>query len=144
MGFSTGKWDGNILTVYTTHRKWGGIRRNGLRHTDQATLSEHFIRHGDHLTHVSILTDPVTLTEPLIKTQDLVLRIQNGQTWLYPCEPVVEIERPRGAVPHYLPGANPFLHEFADHYKIPVDAALGGAKTSYPEYQSKLKRAGGQ
>ena len=39
MGFSTGKWDGNILTVYTTHLKWGWIRRNGLRHTDQATLS---------------------------------------------------------------------------------------------------------
>jgi hypothetical protein len=141
MGFSTGKWEANILTVSTTHLKWGWIRRNGLRHTDQATLTEHFIRHGDNLTHVSILTDPITLSEPLIKTQDLVLRIQNGQAWLYPCEPVVEIERPRGTVPHYLPGENPFLHEFADQYKIPVDAALGGAETSYPEYQSKLKKA---
>jgi hypothetical protein len=139
MGFSTGTWEGNILTVETTHLKWGWIRRNGLRHTDQATLTEHFIRHGGHLTHVSILTDPITLTEPHIKTQDLVLRIQNGQTWLYPCEPVVEIERPRGAVPNYLPGENPFLHEFADQYHIPVDAALGGAQTAYPEYQSKMK-----
>jgi hypothetical protein len=139
MGFSTGKWEGNILTVYTTHLKWGWIRRNGLRHTDQATLTEHFIRHGDHLTHTSILTDPATLTEPLIKTTDLALRLQNGQAWLYPCEPVVEIVRPKGTVPHYLPGENPFLREFADLYKIPVGAALGGAETSYPEYQSKLK-----
>jgi hypothetical protein len=139
MGFSTGKWEGNILTVYTTHLKWGWIRRNGLRHSDQATLVEHFIRHADHLTHTSILTDPATLTEPLIKTTDLVLRLQNGQAWLYPCEPVVEIVRPKGTVPHYLPGQNPFIHEFADLYKIPVEAALGGAETTYPEYQSKLK-----
>ena len=28
----------------------------------QATLTEHFIRHGDHLTHVTIVTDPDSLT----------------------------------------------------------------------------------
>jgi hypothetical protein len=142
MGFSTGKWEGNILTVNTTHLKWGWIRRNGLRHTDQATLTEHFIRHGDHLTHTSVLTDPITLTEPLIRTTDLMLRVQNGQTWLYPCESVVEIDRPAGTVPHYQPGANPFLREFADLYKIPVAAALGGAETIYPEYQATLKQTG--
>ena len=141
MGFSTGKWEGNILTVQTTHLKWGWIRRNGLRHTDQATLTEHFIRHGEHLTHVSILTDPITLSEPLIRTTDLVHRLQNGQTWLYPCDSVVEIERPRGTVPHYQPGANPFLREFADQYKIPLEAALGGAATMYPEYQLTLRKA---
>jgi len=140
MGFSTGKWDGGILTVYTTHIKRGWLRRNGLRHSDQATLIEHFIRHGDHMTHVSIVTDPVTLTEPMIRSQDFLLRGQNGEGWLYPCEAVVEIERPRGAVPHYLPGANPFLHEFADKFHIPVEAALGGAETAYPEYQSKIKQ----
>ena len=93
------------------------------------------------MMHVSILSDPLTLTEPLIKSQDFNLRVQNGQTWLYPCEPVVEIPRPRGAVPNYLPGANPYVSEFADKYKIPVEAALGGAETMYPEYQSKLKKA---
>ena len=141
MGFSTGKWDGDILTVTTTHIKQGWIRRNGLRHSDQAVVVEHFIRHSERMIHVMILNDPLTLTEPLIKTQDFTLRIQNGQTWLYPCEPVVEIERPRGAVPNYPPGENPFIHEFADLYKIPVEAALGGAETSYPDYQSKLKNA---
>ena len=141
MGFSKGKWDGDILTVYTTHMKQGWIRRDGLRHSDQATLTEHFIRHDNHMMHVSILSDPLTLTEPLLKSQDFNLRVQNGQTWLYPCEPVVEIPRPRGAVPNYLPGANPYVSEFADKYKIPVEAALGGAETMYPEYQSKLKKA---
>jgi hypothetical protein len=141
MGFSTGKWEGNILTVYTTHMKEGWVRRNGLPVSDQATLIEHFIRHGNIFTHVSIVTDPNYLTEPLIKTQDFNQVIPEGQNWVYPCSPVVEIERPRGAVPHYLPGENPFLHEYADKFNIPLEAALGGAETMYPEYQAKLKPA---
>jgi hypothetical protein len=144
MGFSTGKWEGNILVAYTTHIKQGWIRRNGLRHSDQATVTDHFIRHADHLIHVSILTDPLTLTEPLIKSQDFTLRVQNGQTWLYPCESVVEIVRPRGIVPNFLPGQNPFLHEFADDFKIPLEAALGGAETGYPEYQLRLQKLAAQ
>jgi glyoxylase-like metal-dependent hydrolase (beta-lactamase superfamily II) len=141
MGFSTGKWEGNMLTVYTTHIKQGWLRRNGLPESDQATLIEHFIRHGENLTHVSIVTDPVYLTEPLIKTQNFNLIVQEGQNWLYPCDYVVEVaDRPRGYVPHYLPGANPFLTEFADQYKIPREAALGGAETMYPEYLSQPKK----
>lgn len=140
MGFSTGKWEGNILTVYTTHIKQGWIRRNGLPESDQATLTEHFIRHDTHLTHVSIVTDPVYLTEPLIKSQDFNLQVQAGQNWLYPCEYVVEVaDQPRGLVQHYQPGQNPFMHEFADKFKIPLEAALGGAETMYPEYRQKLR-----
>jgi hypothetical protein len=140
MGFSTGKWEGNILSVYTTHIKEGWVRRNGLPESDRATLSEHFIRHGNLMTHVSIATDPVYLTEPLIKTQDFNLVSQEGQNWLYPCSYVEEVaNRTRGAVPHYLPGENPFLHEWADQYHIPLEAALGGAETMYPEYQQKMK-----
>ncbi|MBV9503731.1 MAG: hypothetical protein JO323_01870 [Acidobacteriia bacterium] len=141
MGFSTGQWDGNVLTVYTTHIKQGWIRRNGLPESDQATLTEHFIRHGNYLTHVSIVTDPVYLTEPLVKSQDFTQQLQNGQNWLYPCESVEEIAgRPRGEVPNYLPGKNPFLHEFADKYHLPMGAVLGGAETMYPEYQKKLNQ----
>jgi hypothetical protein len=140
MGFSTGKWEGAMLTVYTTHIKEGWVRRNGLPESDQATLVEHFIRHGNVMTHVSIVTDPNYLSEPLIKTQDFNLILQEGQNWLYPCESVVEIaDRARGAVPHYMPGANPFMHEWADLYHIPMEAALGGAETMYPEYQLKMK-----
>src|SRR5690349_17587154 len=140
MGFSTGKWEGNILTVYTTHIKQGWVRRDGLPESDQATLVEHFIRHGERMTHVSIITDPIYLTEPLVKTQDFTLNLQEGQNWLYPCEYVEEVAgRPKGAVPNYLPGQNPFINEYADKYHIPVEAALGGAETMYPEYRLKLK-----
>ena len=52
--------------------------------------------------------------------------------------PVVEVERPLGAVPHHLPGANTFLNEFADKYKLPFEATRGGAETMYPEYVQKI------
>jgi glyoxylase-like metal-dependent hydrolase (beta-lactamase superfamily II) len=140
MGFSTGKWEGNILTVYTTHIKQGWVRRDGLPESDQATLVEHFIRHGENLTHVSIVTDPVYLTEPLVKSEDFVLNTNAGGNWLYPCEEVEEVEgRPRGAVPNYLPGQNPFITEYANMYHLPLVAALGGPATMYPEFEKVIK-----
>jgi len=140
MGFSTGKWEGNMLTVTTTHLKQGWVRRNGLPVSDRATLVEHYIRHGNMMTHVSISTDPIYLTEPLIKTQSFNLIVQEGQNWLFPCSYVVEVaDRPRGTVPSYMPGENPFLTEYADHFDLSREAVLGGAETMYPEYQTKLK-----
>jgi cyclase len=141
MGFSTGKWEGDVLTVYTTHMKTGELRRNGLMESDEATLVEHFFRYGNILTHVSIVTDPLTLTEPFVRSQAFNLTVPEGQTWLYPCEYVEEIaDRPRGDVPNYLPGKNPFLHEHADKLHIPLEAALGGAETMYPEFRQKMKQ----
>jgi hypothetical protein len=140
MGFSTGKWEGNMLTVYTTHLKQGWLRRNGLPESDQATLVEHFLRHGELLTHVSVVTDPIFLTEPFVRTQVFRLLTQEGQNWLYPCDSVIEIaNRPRGEVPHYLPDENPFVYEFADATGIPRDVMLGGAQTMYPDIQAKLR-----
>lgn len=148
MGFSTGKWEGNILTVTTTHIKQGWHRRNGLPSSDRITLVEHFIRHDDHLTHVTVVTDPDYLTEPLIKSQDFTLNVSmegigvGGITtgWLYPCEYVEELPgRSRYDVQSYMPGENPFVNEFAERHKVPLAAAMGGAETMYPEYRGKLK-----
>ena len=143
MGFSTGKWDGNILTVTTTHIKQGWHRRNGIPSSDRITLTEHFIRHDDHLTHVSIVTDPVYLAEPLIKSQDYILSTngEGNRNWLWPCEYVDEVPgRPQGVVPSYMPGENPFVHEFSDRWGIPIEATLGGPQTMYPEFREKLKK----
>jgi len=140
-GFSTGKWEGDMLTVTTTHIKQGWHRRNGLPSSDRMTLTEHFIRHGSYLTHISVATDPVYLTEPLVKSQNFVLNERQvpETAWLWPCEIVDEIAgRPDGAVPHYLPATNPFLHEFADKFHLPLEATMGGAVTMYPEFMLKL------
>jgi len=140
MGFSTGKWEGNILTVTTTHIKMGWLRRNGLPESDMATLTEHFIRHGDRLSHISIVTDPVYLTEPLIKSDDFILNINQNINWLWPCEYVVEVvNRPKGEVPHHLPGENTFLHEFIDRTHAPAVAVRGGAESTYPEYRTNMR-----
>lgn len=138
-GFSTAKWDGDMLTVFTDHLKEGYIRRNGIPRSDQASLVEHWMRHGDFLTVVTIVTDPVYLTEPFIRSTDYELDLHQ-QNPPYPCEVVQEVERPKGAVPHHLPGTNTFLSEFSTKHGVPAQAAMGGAETMYPEYQKKLKR----
>lgn len=137
-GFSTGKWEGDILTVTTTHLKTGWIRRNGIPRSDRATLTEHWIRHGDYLTLVSIVTDPAYLTEPFIRTTNWVLDPRQ-QIAPYPCEAVDEVERPKGSIPHHLFGTNTFLGEFPKKYNLPEEATRGGAETMYPEYQQKMK-----
>jgi hypothetical protein len=137
-GFSTGKWEGDTLTVTTTHLKTGWIRRNGIPRSDRAVLTEHWIRHGDYLTLVSIITDPVYLTEPFVRTTNWGVDPRQ-QIAPYPCDAVVEVDRPKGTVPHHLPGTNTFLGEFPKKYNLPDGAARGGAETMYPEYESKMK-----
>jgi hypothetical protein len=139
-GFSTGKWEGDILTVYTTHIKQEWIRRNGVPNSEKSTMVEHFIRHGNIMTHLEIWDDPVSFTEPLIRSEDFVLNERTGGNWLWPCEYVDEIvDRPHSAVPNYLPGKSPFDGDFAYRSGVPVEAAKGGAETTYPEYQAKLR-----
>jgi hypothetical protein len=138
-GFSTGKWEGNILTATTTHLKAGWIRRNGVPRSERATLIEHWIRHDNYLTLISIVNDPVYLTEPFIRTTNFALDTEQ-KIDPFPCEAVVEIAHPSGYVPHHLPGMNPFLAEFSSKYEIPQEAARGGAETMYPEYQRRLAK----
>jgi cyclase len=142
MGFSTGRWEGRQLVVTTTHLKQGWLRRNGVPESDQTTLLERFIRHDKYLTHVVIITDPVYLAEPMIRTTDFQVAIDDNANWTWPCEYVEEISgRAKGEVPHYLPGENPFLKEFVDRTRVPAVAVKGGPETIYPEYAGELKRA---
>jgi glyoxylase-like metal-dependent hydrolase (beta-lactamase superfamily II) len=134
MGFSTGVWQGNMLVVTTTHIKKGWLRRNGVPESDLATLTEYFVRTGDVLTRISAISDPVYLTEPLVKSEEFMLNTQGvpHRSWLYKCKPVVEVVRPEGAVPHYLPGRNPYLQEFRKKYGFAETVTRGGAVQTYP------------
>ncbi len=137
-GFSTGKWEGDLLTVTTTHLKEGWIRRNGVPRSEKAVVTEHIIRHENYLTVAVIINDPVYLTEPFIRTTDFTSD-PDQQIAPYPCEAVVEVPHPFGSVPHHLPNTNKFLDEFANRFKIPYQATRGGAETMYPEYMQKVK-----
>jgi hypothetical protein len=137
-GFTTGTWDGNVLTTYTTHMLTGYLRRNGAMTSDQATITIHFIRHGDMLTAAAQLDDPIYLTEPYYITRTFVNTTALMNTGGPPC--IIGDEGvPESSVPHYLPGKNPFLDETTKLYGIPREAALGGPETMYPAFREKIK-----
>ncbi len=137
-GFSTAKWDGDVLVVTVTHLKEGYLRRNGLPRSDKATLTEHWIRNGDFLTVFETITDPVYLTEPLVRSTDYELNVSQ-QIPPYPCGVVQEVDRDSHKVPHYLPGTNPYTTEYAIRQGLPVEATRGGAETMYPDFAKKMK-----
>lgn len=139
MGFSTGQWHGDILTVDTSHIKKEFYRRSGIPSSDETTMVEHYIRHGNVLSHVIVVTDPIYLSEPYVHSQEFVLMERGNQNWLYNCEYVMEVPMPKHEVPHYLPGQNPFVEDYARQFGLPFEAVFGGAETLYPEYLSRLE-----
>jgi hypothetical protein len=139
MGFSTGEWHGDILTVTTTHIKKEYIRRSGIPNSDQTTVVEQYIRHGNVLSHVVIITDPIYLSEPFVNSEEFVLMERGNQNWLYNCEYALEVPKPKNDVPHYLPGKNPFLEDYSKKFGLPLEAVWGGSETIYPEYMPKLE-----
>jgi hypothetical protein len=141
MGFSTGVWDGNKLTVTTTHVKQGWHRRENIPSSDEVTVIEHFIRHGNLMTHISVTDDPVYLAEPLVKSEEFALNPDpEAFNPFWPCEYVEEGERSHADVPSYMPGENPWISEYAATHDLPLEATLGGAETIYPEYRERLKQ----
>jgi len=134
-GFSTGRWDGNSLEVVTSHLKVGWLQRNGVAHSDRATMTERFIRHGNYLTVVTMVDDPIYLEEPFIRTTNWVLNPdQEVRRTQFDVVDEVAVRR-KGEVPHYLPGspeATRKLTEFSSKYKLPAGAARGGAASTYP------------
>jgi cyclase len=135
MGFSTGEWNGDILTITTTHIKAGYFRRTGIPASDRVTVVEHWMRHGNVLSQVTIATDPVYLTEPYIRSQEFVLMERNNTNWLYNCEYAMEVPRDKNQVPHFLPGRNPWRGEFATKHAMPEEGVRGGAHTLLPEWK---------
>jgi len=143
-GFSTGRWVGDQLVVETTHLKVGWIQRNGVAHSDQATMTEHFMRHGDLLTVVSIVTDPVYLEEPFVRSTNRVIdtRQEVVRTQFDVVDEVAP--HPKGYVPHLVPGsagAEAKRTEFEDKKGLPRDAVRGGAVTTRPEWKSGVVQA---
>ena len=152
-GFTTGRWENGTLITTTSHIKWGWIRRNGVPSSDQAIVTTYYQRNGDILTITWFVDDPVYLTDTYIKSADFILAPRGAATATFGVEPAdtgtdvfaqclnrAEIARDEiHYVPHYLPGENPFIGEWAEEIGVPVEATLGGAETAYPEYKERLK-----
>jgi hypothetical protein len=108
-GFTTGRWEGDTLVAYTTHMKAGFIRKNGPPSSDQATMTSHFWRHGDIMTVLAVIEDPIYLAEPHIVTKSFQLSATPMSPVGPPCVSAFEGRRPGESVPHYVPEKNPFV-----------------------------------
>ena len=138
-GFSTGQWDRNTLVYATTHLKEAYLTRTGVPKSDRSTVTTRVHRYGNLLTIVFIINDPVYLTQPYIRESSWVFD-PDQVIPPFPCEisPDGTIV-PAGKVPNFPPGKNDILADFATEYGIPLEAALGGTETLYPEYIKKMK-----
>lgn len=138
-GFSTGRWEGDTLVYTTDHLKDGFLTRAGVPRSSKSTIVTRVTRYGNYLTITMIVNDPAYLTEPYIREAGWVLAPKSALP-PGPCElPPEGSLLPAGRVPSNMPGASPYLSEFAEEYGLPLEAALGGAETLYPEYIKKMK-----
>ncbi|MGA2881944.1 MAG: hypothetical protein ABSG13_23570 [Bryobacteraceae bacterium] len=139
-GFTTGTWEGNTLVTYTTHMKAGFLRKTGAPSSDEASTTMRFYRHGDLLTILEIIEDPIYLAEPWILSRSFQLSATPQPPIGPPC--VTAYEGSVGpTAPHYLPEKNPFVDEMTKKYGVPRDAAIGKPETLYPEYRKKIAPA---
>ncbi len=138
-GFSTGHWEGNTLVYTTDHLKEAYLTRTGVPRSSLSSVTTRIHRYGNYLNIVFIINDPAYLTEPYIREYSWV-SYPDQVIPPYPCETTPEgTIIPAGKVPSYLPGQNDQLSDFAVEYGIPLEAALGGAEETSPDYIKKLK-----
>jgi hypothetical protein len=138
-GFTTGAWENNVLVTTTTHMTAGLLDRRAP-HSDLATMTLHYFRHGDVLTLTGRIDDLVYLSEPLYVSKEFTLNPTPTNRAAVPCTIAFE-GVPERKVPHFLPGRNPFVDEMTKTWGIPLDAVKGGSETMFPEYRKKLKDA---
>ena len=143
-GFSTGEWIGNTLKITTTHLKDGYLKRGGPQTSDLFTMTDYLTRHGDTLTIVTSVDDPIYMEEPYVEsttytidlTSNVAMETCNGSSF------AENGGTDRHHVPHFLPGQNTALTEWLkkDDW-IPVEPTRGGAVTMYPEYRAPMQGA---
>jgi len=141
-GFSTGEWIGNTLKITATHFKDGYLKRGGPQVSDMYTMTEFISRHGELLTIVSVTDDPVYQDEPYVQSTTYQIET-TATTAMETCNGSAFAENGgtnRHHVPHFLPGQNADARAewLKDNSWIPEVAALGGVKTTYPEFRATL------
>ena len=134
-GFSTGRFEGDMLVLTTTHLKESYIRPNGTMFSEKSKVTEFLVLDGDLLTITTLLEDPVYLAEPHIQSVSYRRNLHQELPY-FPCTIAVENTLP--GVPHFFPWKNPFLAETAVERGLPLEGLRGGPETIYPEYRERL------
>src|SRR2546423_5828682 len=135
-GFKTGEWIGNTLKVTTTHLKDGYLKRGGPQTSDMYSMTDYLTRHGDILTIVTSIDDPIYMEEPYVESTTYTYDVTSNVA-METCNGTAFAENggtDRHHVPHFLPGQNTALTEWLKPANwIPVEPTRGGASTMYPE-----------
>lgn len=71
LGYSTGKWEGNVLVVSTSGSSWPKLDNTGVPQSASASYVERFTpsENGKRLDYAITITDGNTLTEPITLTK---------------------------------------------------------------------------
>ena len=140
-GFTTGRWEGNVLVTRTTHMQVNFIRKTGVPLSDEGSFTARFYRHGDILTVLVVIEDPHYLAQPALITKTFRASQQAISPVGPACIAAFEGTTPGESVAHYAPEKNPFIDEMTKKWGVPRDAALGMPETLFPEYRRKMKAA---
>jgi len=65
---------------------------------------------------------------------------RGNQNWLYNCEYVMEVPKPKNDVPHFLPGKNPFMKEFANKFGLPFESRVCRSGGHIPRVHDETRR----
>ena len=123
MGFSTGRYDGDMLVVETTHLKQGWVRRNGVPMSDQATMTEYMRaqrRHDDahRRARRSGVPDRAAGEEPGLRAQHArAARAARGCGSASRWSRSRRVQKARSRPT--CPDEHPFKDEFARRHQIP-------------------------
>ena len=128
-GFTTGEWVGDRLTARMTHMKRGIMRRNGVPLSDRATLTLHFVRHGDVLTIMGVTDDPIYLEEPLVQTGSYRLNSRGIRCHESDVLPFTSWPRSisRGGGPHFCCTSR--RETFGEDLQLPLDRPRGAGQS---------------
>ena len=99
------------------------------------------LKRGFTILEMLIATGLFGVASASVRTSASIVAIRG---WIMPTPfatplTVTEVVRPRGVVPHVLPGANDMIKDFTNRLKIPSETIWAGAETMYPEFKSKLR-----
>ncbi|HWG76332.1 MAG TPA: hypothetical protein VN660_06010 [Steroidobacteraceae bacterium] len=146
-GYTSGKWEGNTLHTMTTHLKDNFIERNGTPGSNQETYEMFMTPHGDQMAITGVIRDPVYLAAPWVIAATLARRVDTGaavnNSVLYCMPAELEAVSDGYHAAAELPDSIQSLKMYeTKHYNIPLDAALGGPETQYPEFRKRMLSEG--
>ena len=162
-GFSTGRWEGNRLAIETTHLKAGFLRRNGIAHSDRARMTR-VLRAARRLSDARHGRRRSAVPRRAVRALDGLPARTRAPTRGSPSSAASRTaatargsaratsssnaRRPRrsrssaAACRRSCRARTTSLDMFAKRHGVPLEAALGGSATLYPEYAARLRDAG--